>query len=81
LVFFGNALVISVVVAVLLEMTDISALAPAVGLGGLLWVGLVLTQWIGSIMGEGVPLRLAAIHAGDWLGHLLVISLVLGAWQ
>jgi hypothetical protein len=80
-VFFGLQLVIAVAVAVLVDLTDTSGPLPAAGLGLLLWVGFCATQWAGSIAGEGVPPRLAAIHAGDWLAHLLIISIIIGIWR
>jgi hypothetical protein len=30
---------------------------------------------------EKVPLTMAAIHAGDWLVKLVVISAIVGAWR
>ena len=33
----------------------------------------------GSVVHEKVPWRLAAIHAGDWLVKLLLVTLVVGA--
>lgn len=79
--FLGVALVIAIVVAILIGLTDVSGPLASAGLGILLWIGFCLTQWIGSILGEGVPLRLAAIHAGDWLAHLLIISVIVGTWR
>lgn len=81
LVFLAVALVLSVVVAVLIDMAEITGWAESAGFGVLLWTGFVLTQWIGSIAGEGVPVRLAAIHAGDWLLHLLIIATIVGVWR
>jgi hypothetical protein len=36
---------------------------------------------LGSVVHEGVPLVLAAIHAGDWLVELLLIAVIVGAWR
>lgn len=79
--FFTTGLIIALCVAVLVGLTDISGWSPSLGLGVLLWVGFSLTQWISSILGEGVPWKLAAIHAGDWLLHLLIISVIVGVWR
>jgi hypothetical protein len=35
---------------------------------------------LGSVVHENVPLSLAAIHAGDWLVKLLLMTLILGVW-
>lgn len=79
--FFASSLVTVFVMAFLLGLTDISGWPSAVGLGLLLWVGFAATQWLGSILGEDVPLKLAAIHAGDWLVKLLIIAVIVGVWQ
>lgn len=81
LVYFATAVIIALVVAVVMGLADISGWAASAGFGLLLWVGFCLTQWISSIVGEDVPLRLAAIHAGDWLLHLLIIATVVGVWR
>jgi Protein of unknown function (DUF1761) len=67
LAFATTSLVIATAVAVLFRLTGTTGLLPSVGLGLLLWIGFCATQWVGSIMGEDVPVTLAAIHAGDWL--------------
>jgi hypothetical protein len=79
--FLGTAVVIAAVTAAVVDLADVSGWAESAGLGLLLWAGYVLTQWTGSILGEGVPVRLAAIHAGDWLLHLLVIAVIVGVWR
>ena len=52
----------------------------AVGVSAMVWVfpGAIL---LGSVVHEGVPLALAAIHAGDWLVKLLLIAVVVGVWR
>lgn len=47
----------------------------------LLWLGLSAVQWVSSMVWEKVPLTMAAIHAGDWLMKLVVISAIVGAWR
>ena len=36
---------------------------------------------LGSVVHEDVPLMLAAIHAGDWLVKLLLMTVILGVWR
>jgi hypothetical protein len=52
----------------------------AVRLGALLWI-LPASILLGSVVHEDVPLMLAAIHAGDWLVKLLLMSVILGVWR
>ena len=77
----ATSLVIATAVAVLFRLTGTTGLLPSVGLGLLLWIGFCATQWVGSIMGEDVPVTLAAIHAGDWLLHMVIMSVIIGLWR
>lgn len=81
LAFFAAALVLAFVTACIVGLTDITGVVPAFGLGLLLWIGFCATQWVSSIVGENVPVQLAAIHAGDWLLHMLIITVIVGTWQ
>jgi len=36
---------------------------------------------LNSVLHEHVSWRLAAIHAGDWLIKLLVVTLIVGLWR
>jgi len=47
-------------------------------LGLVLWIGFPAVLWIGAIVHEKSPWRLAAIHAGDWLVKLLVLGTIVG---
>jgi len=35
----------------------------------------------GSVLWENTPWKVAAIHAGDWLVKLLVISVIVTLWR
>jgi len=47
----------------------------------LAWLGFPFLLLTGSVMWENVPLKLAAIHAGDWLLKLVVMSVILCRWR
>jgi hypothetical protein len=49
-------------------------------LGLVLWVGFPLVLWVGAVVHERTPVRLAAIHGGDWLLKLLVLGTLAGIW-
>jgi hypothetical protein len=53
----------------------------ALSLALLLWVGFPLILLTGSVLWENVPAKLAALHAGDWLLKLILMSAILGAWH
>jgi hypothetical protein len=52
----------------------------AVRLGASVWV-FPASILLGSVVHENVPPTLAAIHAGDWLAKLLLMSVILSAWR
>jgi Protein of unknown function (DUF1761) len=81
LVIFGTSLVVAFVVAYVIGLAGDVSWTGAVGIGALLWLGLSATQWVNSIVGENVPLKLAAIHAGDWLVKLVLIAVIVGVWR
>jgi Protein of unknown function (DUF1761) len=49
-------------------------------LGLVLWAGFPLVLWIGAIVHEKEPVRLAVIHGGDWLVKLLALGTLAGMW-
>ena len=53
----------------------------AVHLGLFLWIGFPVILLTGSIIWENVPWKVAAIHAGDWLVKMLVISIIVSMWH
>ncbi len=71
-----QSLVIALVVASLTALLNITSWTNAVSLAVWLWIGFSAMQWAGSILWENVPLKLAAIHAGDWLVKLIVIAII-----
>ena len=81
LAVFGGSVVLSFVVAYVVGLRENVTWVGAVGTGFLLWLGLSAVQWLSSIVWEKVPFTMAAIHAGDWLMKLVVISAIVGAWR
>lgn len=77
---FGRGLVVAAVVAMLIVALDVGVLEGA-GLGVVLWVGFPAVLLIGSVLWEDVPVRLATLHAGDWLVKLLVIAVIISSWR
>ena len=41
-----------------------------------LWIGFPLVLWVGAVIHENTPVKLAAIHGGDWLLKLLLIGTI-----
>jgi hypothetical protein len=80
LVEFVRGLVVAAVVAGLARELDIIDWTAAAALGFALWIGFPIVLWSGAVMWEKVPWKLAAIHAGDWLMKVLVITVLVGTW-
>lgn len=76
-----QSVVLASVLAYVIGRTGARGWLDSAGIGLVLWSGLSAVQWVGSIIWEGVPVRLAALHAGDWLVKLLLISAILGGWR
>ena len=73
--------VLAFVIARLFILVRITNWKSALNLGFLLWVGFPVVLLTGSMLWQNVPWRLAAIHSGDWLVKMLLISLILGVWR
>jgi hypothetical protein len=74
-------LVVALVLAWLVDQIGVDGWAQAALLGLVLWIGIAVVLLIGSVYHEKVPVKLASIHAGDWLLKLVVIAMIVGVWQ
>ena len=76
-----TSLVLALVLAYFLRLIGNVDWVGAVRVGVLLWIGLAAMQWVGSMLWENVPVKMAAIHAGDWLVKLVLIAVIVGVWH
>ena len=67
--------------AYLVKHVGVASLTGGARLGLILWIGFPLVLLTGSIMWEDVPWKLAAIHAGDWLLKILLMTVIVGIWR
>ena len=81
LAVMAQSLVLALVLAYFLGLIGNVDWMGAMRIGVLLWIGLSAVQWVGSIMWEKVPFKMAAIHAGDWLVKLVLIAVIVGVWR
>ena len=81
IVELARNLVVAVVLAGLADQIGIEDWVGSALLGLALWIGIVVVLLIGSVYHEKVPMKLAAIHAGDWLLKLVVIAMIVEVWQ
>ena len=73
----AQSLVVAAMLAYLVSRLGIVERRAALRLGALVWI-FPASILLGSVVHENVPLALAAIHAGDWLAKLLLMSAILG---
>jgi Protein of unknown function (DUF1761) len=81
LVVIVQSLVLALVLAYIIGLIGNVDWIGALRVGVLLWIGLSAMQWVGSIMWEKIPVKMAAIHAGDWLVKLVLIAVIVGVWR
>jgi len=81
LVVIAQSLVLALVLAYIIGLIGKIDWLGALRVGLLLWLGLSAVQWVGSMLWENIPLKMAAIHAGDWLVKLVLISVIIGVWH
>lgn len=77
---FLRSLIVAAVVAGLVANGDIDEPAGGALLGLVLWIAFPVVLLTGSVIWEKVPAKLAAIH-GDWLLKLVIVGVLIAAWQ
>jgi hypothetical protein len=75
-----RSLIVGTVVAGLAAGVGVDTWTGGILLGLALWVGFPAVLLAGSVLWDKVPVRLAAIHGGDWLVKLLVITTIVSVW-
>ena len=76
-----RCLVLATVVAGLAAQGGIDEWTGGLLLGLALWIGFPLVLWTGAVIHENTPVKLAAIHAGDWLAKLLAVAVIVSLLQ
>jgi hypothetical protein len=76
-----RCIVLAFVIAHLVAVIGITNWMIAAHFGLLLWIGFPVIILTGSVLWENVPVKVAVIHAGDWLVKLLVIPIILSVWR
>ena len=76
-----DAIRAGIVLAWLVSEAGIETLGDGLVLGLILWIGFPLVLWVGAMIWEATPWRLAAVHGGDWLVKLLALSAIVSVWS
>jgi hypothetical protein len=72
---------VAAAVAWLVAGLGIGGIVPGLGLALVLWVAFPAVLLSGSVFHERVPVALAAIHAGDWLMKLVLVTGIATVWS
>ncbi len=78
---FARCLVLAYVIAWLVALLHVGSMIDAVHFGLVLWLGFPVILLTGSVLWENIPWKVAAIHAGDWLVKMLVVSSIVSLWR
>jgi hypothetical protein len=82
---YGTALISAAVIATAIscvtQLTGKQTLLRGVKVAALLWLGLVPTTLGTEYVFEVRPLSLLGINAGFWLGGMIVMGAIVGAWK
>ena len=76
-----RCIVLAYIIARFSALLGISSWMGAVHFGFFLWIGFPVILLTGSVLWENIPVKVAAIHAGDWLVKLLVIPIIVSVWR
>jgi Protein of unknown function (DUF1761) len=76
-----RCLVLAYVIARLAAALGLHGWFGALHFGLFAWIGFPVVLLIGSVLWDEVPWKVAAIHAGDWLVKLWVISVIVTVWR
>jgi hypothetical protein len=74
-------LVVAYVLAHFAALLRVADWKGAIRLGLWVWVGFEAMAIVGSVLHEGYPWGLYALHAGDELMSTLLMALVVGVWR
>ncbi len=76
----AQSLVVASLLSYFVARLGFAGLGSAARLGALVWIFPAVIL-LGSVVHENVPVIVAAIHAGDWLVKLLLMTIILGVWR
>ena len=75
-----RSFIVVIVIAHLLSVARVTDWVGAVGVG--IWLGVFpVLILVGATLWDKRPWRLSAIHGGDWLFKILIVSIILGIWR
>jgi hypothetical protein len=76
----ARELIVAYVMANLIRRLEIADWQSAMRLGFSLWLAFHAVSMAGAVLWDNMPWQLGAVHAGDWLMKMLLMSSMLGVW-
>lgn len=73
--------IVATALAYFMAQLNISTYGEAFGLAVALWLGFQAMTIVGSVIHEGYPVPLFALHAGDALVKTIAMNLILVVWR
>ncbi len=73
--------ILGLVLAYACGLLGITTLQQAALLSFWIWIGFIVVLFTGLVTSERFPVKLAIIHAGDWLVRLLIFTILLSMWR
>jgi hypothetical protein len=75
-----RSFIVVIVIAHLLGVAGVTDWMGAIGVG--IWLGVFPVMiLVGATLWDKRPWQLSAIHGGDWLFKILIVSIILGLWR
>lgn len=78
---FVRGFIVAYVLARFVVLLGVAGWIGAVQLGAWLWIGFPFMILTGAILWDNRPWKFAAIHSGDWLMKLLLMTVILSLWR
>lgn len=78
---FLRGYVVAGALAYLVAVTNTTTLGKAAELALVLWIGFPVVLLMAPVIWGRESWKLSALHAGDWLFKLLVMTIIIGVWH
>ena len=78
---FVRCFILAYVITIFVTLLGIGSWMGALHFGLMTWIGFPVVILTGSVLWENIPWKVAAIHAGDWLVKMVVVSIIVNAWR
>ncbi|MDB5090891.1 MAG: hypothetical protein JWR09_4885 [Mucilaginibacter sp.] len=77
----ARVLIIASVLSHFVTLLGVNSILGALNLALWIWVGFYAIILAGSVIHDQVPWKLAAIHAGDGLARIVLITIIISIWR